>query len=82
MSTSDLWTELTEVFREVFDDDDITIGKETTAEDIEDWDSVTHVQLIVAIEERFTIRFKTGELTGLKNVGALAEVIAARIGQR
>lgn len=75
----DVWSELTKVFHEVFDDDEITLGEQTTADDIEDWDSVTHVQLIVAIEEHFGIRFKTGELTGLKNVGALVEVIQARV---
>lgn len=82
MNTSELWAALTETFHEVFDDDEIEIREETTAADIEDWDSVTHVQLIVGIEERFSIRFKTGELSGLKDVGALVRVIESRIEAR
>ena len=77
MNQEAVWTELTEVFREVFDDEEIVIRPETTAEDIEDWDSLTNIQLIVAIEQAFAgVKFNTGQVANLKNVGELVEVIA------
>lgn len=78
MTRDAVWPILTEVFHDFFDDDEIALTDETTADDVEDWDSVSHVQLIVAIEERFGIKFKTGELAGFKNVGEMVTVIAAR----
>ena len=78
MNRDAVWPPLTKVFHDVFDDDEITISDQTTANDVEDWDSISHVQLIVAIEERFRIKFKTGELAGLKNVGEMVTLIAER----
>jgi acyl carrier protein len=65
----DIKAQLEIVFRDVFDDDGITISDEMTASDLEDWDSLSHIQLIVAIEQAFSVRFKTSEIVGLKNVG-------------
>lgn len=77
MNQEAVWTQLTEVFREIFDDEEIVIGPETTAEDIEEWDSLSNIQLIVAIEQAFAgVKFNTGQVANLKNVGELAEVIA------
>lgn len=77
MSNEAIWTQLTEVFREIFDDEEIEIGAETTAEDIEDWDSLSNIQLIVAIEQAFPgVKFNTGQVANLKNVGELVGVIA------
>jgi len=70
---------LTEVFRETLDDPEIVLRRETTAEDLEDWDSVSNIQLLVAAERAFGIKFHTGQIAGLKNVGELADVIAARM---
>jgi acyl carrier protein len=78
MRGDEIWAALTEVFHEVFDDDEIVIGPETTTDDIEDWDSVTHVQLIVTVEERFGVRFNTGEIAGLENVGQMVALVEAR----
>lgn len=66
---------LQEVFREVFDDEDIVIGEETTAEDIEGWDSLTHVVLIVAVEDEFGVKFSIAETSSLKNIGDFIKLI-------
>ena len=62
-----------------FDDDDIVINDETTSDDIEDWDSLEHINLIVAIEQEFGMKFSMGEVTGMKNVGAMVDIILERI---
>ena len=54
---NEIYNRLNEVFREVFDDDSITVNAETTAADIEDWDSLTHIQLIAAVEDEFGVKF-------------------------
>jgi acyl carrier protein len=68
------------VFRQTFHDETIVIAPETTAEDIEAWDSLSHVGLIMAVEKAFGIRFNATEIASLENVGALAEVIRQRAG--
>lgn len=71
--------ELTPVFRQVFDDDTITLTRETTADDIDAWDSLSHMNLIVAAEMKFKVRFGLGELQKLKNVGELADLIQRKM---
>lgn len=66
---------LTDVFRDVFDDEDIVISRETTAKNIPAWDSVNHVTLMIQIEAKFKLRFNSGEVAGLKNVGELIDLI-------
>lgn len=78
MDNRDVYSQLTEIFREVFDDDTITLTPGTTAADIRDWDSAAHVNLVVAIETRLGIRFKTFELESLHNVGHLVQLIEAK----
>lgn len=79
MSREEVFEKLNEVFRDVFDDESIEVVDSTTAEDIEDWDSLEHINLIVAIENKFGIKFKMNEVTGLKNVGEMVDVILGRI---
>lgn len=79
MDTASIYRELTEIFRDVFDDDSITLTPETTAADIPDWDSANHVNLIVAIEVRMKIKFKTVELESLHNVGTLVSLIEQKL---
>jgi len=80
MNETAIWEQLTSVFREVFDDDEITIGPETTAEDILEWDSMSNIQLLVAIEGRFTgVKFSTGEVANMKNVGEMVKVIRNKL---
>lgn len=71
---------LTAVFRDVFEEDDLQIGRATSARDIPAWDSVMHVTLMISIERAFKLRFKSGEVAGLKNVGELADLIDRRLG--
>lgn len=73
-----IYERLNEVFRDVFDDDSICVNAETTAEDIEDWDSLNHITLIDAVESEFGVRFTMGEVSGMKNVGEMAEIIKVR----
>ena len=78
MDAKELKKRLTEVFRDVFDDDSIVITADTTADDIEDWDSIEHITLIGAVEDEFGMKFKMGEVSGMNNVGELMKIIAAR----
>jgi acyl carrier protein len=70
---------LQDVFREVFDDDEIIISDEMTANDIDEWDSLTHIQLIVACEKEFGCKFKTTEIIDLKNVGEFIALLKRKI---
>jgi|APIni6443716594_1056825.scaffolds.fasta_scaffold3692095_1 acyl carrier protein len=75
----DILTELNNVFRQVFDDNSINVTRSTTANDIDDWDSLTHMNLLMAVELRFGVKFAFGELPSLKNVGDLADAIKVKI---
>lgn len=79
MERQDVFEKLNEVFRDVFDDDEIAVVDETTADDIEDWDSLEHINLVVAVEEKFHIKFKMGEVNNMKNVGEMVDIILQRI---
>jgi acyl carrier protein len=69
---------LTTVFHRVFDDPALVLERSITAADVEDWDSLTHTNLIVAIEKEFKIRFTTGEVRKMNNVGDLIDLIAKK----
>ncbi|OFX67889.1 MAG: acyl carrier protein [Bacteroidetes bacterium GWE2_29_8] len=75
MEQIDIINKLNNIFREVMDNEDIVITPESSANDIEEWDSLTHVQLIIAIEKSFNIRFKSSEIRNWKNVGEMIEAI-------
>ncbi len=80
MDNASVWTKLTRVFQELFDDNQIVIGHETTADDIEEWDSLSHIQLMIAIEKAFDMRFNTGEIAHLVNVGEMVDLIVKKSG--
>jgi acyl carrier protein len=82
MNEPEIYTTLSSIFHDIFDDDSIRLTPETTANDIEDWNSLTHVSLITAIEARFKIRFKTAELEELHSVGHLVELIERKLGAK
>ena len=78
MSKEEIYKSLDEVFQDVFDDESIHVEASTTADDIEDWDSLEHINLVVAIENKFGIKFTMNEVTTLKNVGEMVDVIIER----
>lgn len=78
MTREEIYKALDEVFEEVFDDESIHVTDATTAEDIEDWDSLEHINLVVAIENRFGIKFNMSEVTSMKNVGEMVDIILER----
>lgn len=71
--------DLTPVFRQVFADDTIVLRRAMTADDIDDWDSLTHMNLVIAMEVRFKVKFALGELQTLKNVGEMLDLINKKI---
>lgn len=75
MNREEVFKRLTSVFRDVFDDEEITLNEETTAEDIEDWDSFEHINLVVAVEEEFSFKIPMGKVVTMKNVGEMVDII-------
>lgn len=80
MRKEEIFEKLNEVFRDVFDDEDITVTEATTADDIEDWDSLEHINLLAAVEQEFGMKFNMGQVVSMKNVGEMAEIIMSKIG--
>ena len=79
MSREEVFEKLDEVFRDVFNDESIHVTDATTANDIEDWDSLEHIYLVVAVEQKFNIKFNMGEVASFKNVGEMVDVIMEKI---
>lgn len=79
MNRTEIFEKLTDIFRDVFDDEGITLTEATTAADIEDWDSLTHITLLSAVEEEFDVKFGMKAVQNLKNIGELADLIAASL---
>lgn len=70
---------LNPIFCDVLDNEDVELTTQTTADDIEEWDSLSHIQLVVAIEKEFGIKFTSKEILSWKNVGDLADCLAAKL---
>lgn len=82
MSTLDdtaIRARLTDIFRDTFDDDAIEIHDAMTAADVDEWDSLNHINLILAVERGFGVRFKTSEIGNLANVGEFIEVLKGKL---
>ena len=75
MERSEIFEKLNEIFRDVYDDDSITVTDSTSAADIEDWDSLTHITLISEVEEEFGIKFAMKDVIGMQNVGEMVDII-------
>lgn len=75
MSREEILKKVNEIFWEVFDDDSIEVKEETTAADIEDWDSLTHITLISEVENAFGFTFAMKDVLGMKNVGEMLDII-------
>ena len=71
--------QLLPIFRNIFDNDDLVIMSSTTPQDIDGWDSLAHIRLIVAIEKYFDLRFTAAEISSLENVGHISELILKKI---
>ncbi|MEG0912391.1 MAG: acyl carrier protein [Oscillospiraceae bacterium] len=67
------------VFCNIFDDEDIVISDDTTSADIEDWDSLEQINILVALEKLFSIKFAVSEVEGLKNVGEMIDLIMSKL---
>ncbi len=80
MKKEEITGKLKSVFQKVFEENDITISRETTAQDIDMWDSLRHIQLISEVERAFGIKFKLLEVLSMKNVGDLIDLIDAKQG--
>ena len=78
MNMNEIMERLNEVFRDVFDDKRLVVDEYTTADDIEDWDSLEHINLIAAVEQEFKMKFKMKEVSGMKRVGEMAEIVRER----
>ena len=75
---NEIYERLNDIFRDVFDDDSISVTANTTAADIEDWDSLSHITLMAAVEDEFRMKFSMKEVVEMKNVGEMVTIIAAR----
>ena len=74
--------ELQPIFRDVLDQPNLIITRESNASTVEDWDSLAHVNLVTAIEKRYKIRFALGELQELKDVGDMIDLMKTKLGQK
>lgn len=77
MAREEILKKVNEIFHEVFDDDTIVVVEQTTAEDVEDWDSLMHITLISEIEAAFGFKFQMKDVVGMKNVGEMLDIIEA-----
>lgn len=75
MTNEEILTGLTTILRDTFDEQGLQISNETSAEDIDEWDSLSHIELISNIESHYKVRFALGELQDLKNIGDMVELI-------
>ncbi len=78
MDEGQIYDRLAKIFHEVFEDDSVGLTPELTAKDVDGWDSLTHIRLILTVEKAFKIRFSTSEVGKLKNVGDLVALVKAR----
>jgi len=79
MTRDDIYEKLTEIFRENFDDDSIVLRETTSSEDIDDWDSLEQLNLIAVIQGEFQTKFTMDEVSSMKNVGVMVDVITRKL---
>jgi acyl carrier protein len=78
METVEIYQKLTGIFRKVFDDDSIVVRPDLTADDVDEWDSLSHIRLVLTVEKAFNIKFSASEIGRLKNVGEFADLIKSK----
>lgn len=79
MQELELYKQLTEIFHDLFDDDTLVLTRELTASEVPEWDSFNHINLIVAVEGAFKIKFQTAELESLQTVGHLVDLMEKKL---
>ncbi len=79
MTKEDVFKGVQDIFRDIFDEDDLIISDSTNADEIEEWDSLNHINLVCAIEQEFKIKFALGELVTLKDVGAMIDLMIEKL---
>jgi acyl carrier protein len=79
MQQQDIYSALTSIFRDLFDDDTLELTPGLTAADVPEWDSFNHINLIVGVEAKFGIKFQTAELESMHTVGHLADLIQSKL---
>lgn len=79
MTREEVFNGVQDIFRDIFDEDDLVINDSTSSEEIEDWDSLNHINLVSAIEKEFKIKFALGELMTLKDVGAMIDLMVEKL---
>jgi acyl carrier protein len=79
MNEAEIYARLTGIFEEVFDEESIQVTPELSAKDVDGWDSLTHIRLILTVEKAFKVKFATAEIGNLKSVGDLVTLIKARV---
>lgn len=75
MEKNQILEEVQEIFRDVLDNEEIVLNENTVADDIEEWDSLSHIQLVVAVEKHFNIKFSSKEILSWRNVGEMIDFI-------
>jgi acyl carrier protein len=77
--TDDVYAQLTGIFHDVFDDESIVVTPQLTADDVDEWDSLSHIRLVLAIEKKFGLKFSAAEVGRLKNVGEFVALIRSKL---
>lgn len=75
----EVWDQCAEIFRDVFEDDEISLSRETNVADIDSWDSLNHITLVTTIEQHFRVKFTTSEIMGWQNVGDFFDTLTSKI---
>jgi acyl carrier protein len=79
MQQAEIYEKLAVIFRDVFDEDDLSLTPATTADDVDGWDSLTHIRLVLAVSKAFGVKFSASEIGNLKNVGEFATLIEKKV---
>ena len=79
MNREKVFNGVQDIFRDIFDEDDMVIGDDTSSDDVDEWDSLNHINLVSAIEKDFKIRFSLSELIVLKDVGAMVDLMMDKL---
>lgn len=79
MENAEIYKQLNEIFVDVFDDDSLVLKPEITADDVDGWDSLSHIRLVISVEKAFGLKFSASEVGKLKNVGEFVDLIKAKL---